>query len=117
MDDEYLYRELKNISNKQSSMEAHIEELKTKVDKIGDWKDDVLIALQTCKYYMEANENLPQEVKNLTKSLEKLKDKTEGEEEQNKEVRKDTKFLMSWYLRLSGLALMITAIGAIYKFI
>jgi len=103
MDDEFIYAELRNISTKQSSIESMVTGLKENMDKICDWKDDVLPTLQTCKDYMVKRADLPDKIVKLERGQERLEEKLGTEEGLNKITRKDVKFLMGCYFKIAGI--------------
>jgi hypothetical protein len=117
MDDEFIYAELKNISSKQSSIESMVIGLKENMDKICDWKDDVLPTLQTCKNYMEERKELPNKIISLEKKEESLEAVVEHNEELNSSSRKDTKFLMNWFFKISGALGLLIIINIILSII
>ena len=102
MDDEFIYKELQTISANQSRIESLVSGLKENMDKMCTWKDEVLPTLQTCKNYMKEREDLPDKINDLEKNGEALKTRVDHDEELNASSRKDVKFLMNWFFKISG---------------
>jgi hypothetical protein len=113
MDDEFLYKELQAISGNQGRIESLVTGLKENMDKMCDWKDDVLPTLQTCKLYMEARADLPDKISYLEVENEKLKEDLKTEKAANLESRKKTDFLMVWFWKISGAVLLIGIINVL----
>lgn len=113
MDDEFIYNELKSISSKLSSTDTNVARLKESMDKVCDWKDDVLSNLQQCNDYMNARQTLPQRLDDHEKEIEKIKITRDHDEEANSKTRKQNEFLMTWYWRIAGIILFLTALNFI----
>ena len=111
MDDEFIYHELKSTSSALGSINASLASLKENMDRMCDWKDDVLSNLQQCNDYMAARQKLPDRVENSEKEIEKIKTRQDNDEEKNSKTRKQNEFLMTWYWRISGILLFLTAIN------
>ncbi|MCK9458846.1 MAG: hypothetical protein M0R80_04340 [Proteobacteria bacterium] len=113
MDDAAIYKELQIISVNQGRIESIVTGLKENMDKVCEWKDDVLPTLQTCKNYMEARADLPEKISNQEKEIERLKEDLKTEKDANAESRKKTDFLMVWFWKISGAVLLIGIINVL----
>jgi hypothetical protein len=117
MDDEFIYKELQTISSNQSKIESMVTDLKENMEKMCVWKDDVLPTLQTCKNYMKDREGLPDRITDLEKKGAALEVVVEHNEELNSSSRKDTKFLMNWFFKISGALGLLIIINIILSII
>jgi hypothetical protein len=113
MDESFIHKELQIISGNQGRIESLVTGLKENMDKMCDWKDDVLPTLQTCKLYMEARADLPDKISNLEIENERLKEDLKTEKAANLESRRKTDFLMVWFWKISGAVLIIGVINMV----
>lgn len=111
MDDEFIYQELKSTSSALGSINSSLASLEKNMNKVCEWKDNVLENLQQCNDYMAARQKLPDRMDNSEKEIEKIKTQRTHDEELNSKTRKQNEFLMTWYWRISGILLFLTAIN------
>lgn len=100
------------ILSKLGGIEAKLENLTSSVNKLSEFKDDVLQTVQEFDDYKEGRKTLPDDIRALKEKTATCQINCQHHTQKTEEYFKKTDYLIMWSYKISGAQMLISILAA-----